>query len=318
MADSWIVGRSGQINQAGDVNALFLKLFSGEVLTTYQTECIMDPLVRSMTISGGKSYQFPVTGRVSAGFHTPGQEIVGTLTNQNEIIIPVDDLLIADVAIPNIDEAKQQYDYRSIYSIECGRALARSKDNRLIRTALLAARAANAAPIVEQNDLGGKSHVLTNANMSTDKTVLRQNLKLAAQILDENNVPSNDRVAIMPPVLHYLMLEDDQVINHFYDTGGSVRQGVVHEIYGLSLKKTNNMPTTVYGTLAGENNTYSGDFTKTKASVFQKDAIATVNLLSLSTEMEYAVRFQATLVVSKFSCGHGVLRAVNAIELATP
>jgi hypothetical protein len=312
---NWVVGRPGQINQTGgsfaNDNALFLKLFSGEVLTTYQLETVMDNLVTKRTISGGKTAQFPVTGQVSAAYHVPGTEIVGANTNQNELTINVDDLLVAPVSIARIDEAKTQYDYRSIYSRECGRALARAKDKKLLRIAILAARAA--APISEMT-AGSK---LTDALMATDKTVLRTNLKLAAQKFDEKNVPAEDRVAVLPPASHYLLLEDDHVSNRFYDTGGSTKEGSVRRIYGIDLYKSNNIPTDNYAGVSGENNTYAGNFTTTVGVVFQREAVGTVNLIDLATEMEYSVSRQAWLVVAKYACGHGILRASNAIELAT-
>ena len=54
MANS-VPTRLGQINGAGDVDALFLKVFAGEVLTAFQDRNVM--LSRSMvrTISSGKS-----------------------------------------------------------------------------------------------------------------------------------------------------------------------------------------------------------------------------------------------------------------------
>jgi hypothetical protein len=47
--------RSGQVNLAGDVDALFLKVFSGEVLTAFHRDNVF--LGKSMvrTISSGKS-----------------------------------------------------------------------------------------------------------------------------------------------------------------------------------------------------------------------------------------------------------------------
>lgn len=310
---NWSVMRPGQVNQAGDANALFLKLFSGEVLTTYQTECIMDPLVRKRSISGGKSAQFPVTGRVTGKYHTPGVELVGQATNQNEIVIPVDDLLVADVSFYNLDEAKSQYDFRSIYSTEAGRALAREKDKKLIRTGLLAARTAS-APVTEQ--FGGSA--LTDAAMATDKTILRKNIKAATQKFDEKDIPTEGRHAILRPAQYYLLLEDDLVVNGFYDTKGSIAHGSVRELYNISIHKSNNIPSGVVASAAGENNTYNGDFTKTVALIFQQEAIGTVNLLDLATEMEYTVSRQSWLLVSKYACGHGILRAACAVELATP
>jgi len=63
--------RLGALNAAGgDPDALFLKVFSGEVLTTFQENNVMMPLHRVRTISSGKTAQFPVTGVAAAKYHT--------------------------------------------------------------------------------------------------------------------------------------------------------------------------------------------------------------------------------------------------------
>ena len=67
--------RVGQINSAGDVNALFLKKFAGEILTTFEENNIFKALHTVRTIENGKSAQFPVTGVASASYYTPGQSI---------------------------------------------------------------------------------------------------------------------------------------------------------------------------------------------------------------------------------------------------
>ena len=65
--------RVGQINSAGDVDALFLKKFAGEILTTFEENNVFKALHTIRTIENGKSAQFPVTGIASASYYTPGQ-----------------------------------------------------------------------------------------------------------------------------------------------------------------------------------------------------------------------------------------------------
>ena len=122
-------------------NALFLKVFSGEVLTAFKRTNIFEGLVQTRTIQNGRSAQFPVTGRFTAKYHTPGEMIVGQGDMaQNEVIIRIDDYLIADCSLYSLQEAKAHYDIRSIYSTELGEALAREHDKRLARTIALGAR----------------------------------------------------------------------------------------------------------------------------------------------------------------------------------
>lgn len=47
--------RIGQIQGTGDTRALFLKVFSGEVLTTFNAQTIMKDKVRVRNITSGKS-----------------------------------------------------------------------------------------------------------------------------------------------------------------------------------------------------------------------------------------------------------------------
>ena len=151
MPDFASLGRLGGLNgvqyNAGSAsgnyereNANFLKIFSGEVLTTFNRETIFKDLTMKRSISSGKSASFPITGRFSSRYHRPGDFITGQGNKGmiGEKIITIDDLLIADASIYDLDEAKLHWDVRSIYSTELGRALARAYDQRLARTLLAA------------------------------------------------------------------------------------------------------------------------------------------------------------------------------------
>ena len=73
------VSRLGLVNNTGtDFDALFLKVFSGEVLTAFARNNIFNEQLHSVrTITSGKSAQFPVTGAATAAYHTPGTPLVG-------------------------------------------------------------------------------------------------------------------------------------------------------------------------------------------------------------------------------------------------
>ena len=80
------------------------------------------------------------------------------------------------------------------------------------------------------------------------------------------------------------------------------------------------MPNTNVTSVSGEKNPYNGDFSKTVASVFTKDALGTVKLKDLKTQMtsgDFNIVYQGTLMVATYAMGHGVLRPMCACELAT-
>ena len=100
------VSTLGQVNTSGDSNALFLKVFAGEVLASFQRQNKMLPITTVRSISSGKSASFPLVGLASSEYHVAGAEINGTAIKHAERVITIDDLLISHAFISNLDEAK--------------------------------------------------------------------------------------------------------------------------------------------------------------------------------------------------------------------
>lgn len=302
--------RPGQVNNAGDATALFYKKFSGEVMLAFQENNVMMPLHMVRTIKSGKSAAFPAHGKASGGYHTPGTELNGRTVAGNEKIISIDSMLVSDTFIANIDEAMNEYDVRSIYSTEAGRFLARESDKRLLQVGCLTARE---AATYTNGPTGTSSNA--GSTVTTNDTVLAGAIFNGAQAFDENDVPSEDRVAIVRPAQYYLLVEGTTVINRDWGGAGVYADGKVIKVAGLSIIKSNHIPSTNIAAVSGERNTYSGDFTNTVALLLQKRAVGTVKLLDLAVESEYSVRHQGTLVVAKYAMGHGVLRPECAYEI---
>ena len=169
------VNRPGQINGGGATDALFLKVFVGETLKTFQETNVMKNLHRIRSITSGKSAQFIYFGKTTASYHTPGAEMLGNAVGQNERTILIDGLLTANVSVANIDEAMSHYDVRSEYASLLGRALALKYDKQCLQVACLAARASTTIT----GNSGGS--VLTNAAFETDGEALADGIFDAAQ-----------------------------------------------------------------------------------------------------------------------------------------
>lgn len=297
-------------------NNLFLKVFAGEVLTAFDETNVMKDLHVSRTIASGKSAQFPVTGKANAAYHTVGTPLLGTQAiKHNEKVINIDDVLIADTFIANIDEAKNHYDVRAEYSRLLGMALAKEFDTRTMRVGVLAAR--SAATITGGN--GGSA--LTDSDADTDGASLAASIFEAAKVMDEKDVPENDRVAIVKPAQYYNLVQTTNVINRDWGGAGVYADGTVLRVAGIQIVKSNNVPSTnIAAATAGENNTYHGNFSTTVALVMQKSAIGTVKLMDLAVEQtsgDYNIMYQGTLMSAKYAMGHGILRPECAVEIKT-
>jgi major capsid protein len=316
--------RLGQINAAGGSltadTALFLKVFSGEILEAFKEVNVAMERSLVRTISSGKSAQFPATWKAEARYHIPGQELTGNVINHAERIIHIDSLLIADAFIANIDEAMNHYDVRGPYKNQLGYALANQADKFLLQVMVLAARAAATVT----GGFGGSE--LTNAAYDTDADTLVGGLFDAATALDEKDVPDDgQRYAFFPSENYHLMIQSERAVNRDWNAqgaNGSYKTGKILEIAGIEIVKSNHIPqedlttiTTPLVSAVTTNNSYEGDFSNVVGIVVHKSAVGTVKLLDLAFEMEYEIRRQGTLMVSKMAVGHGILRPESAVEL---
>lgn len=303
------VSHIGQANATGDLDALWLKVFSGEILTAFEESNIFLPLTRVRTISNGKSAQFPASGKIATSeYHTPGNEITGQAVKHNEKVITIDDLLISHAFLSNIEEAKNHYDVRSIYSMQIGRELARAMDVNIARCLVLAARAS--ALVSGEN--GGS--VLTNAAAATDGEVLASLLFQVAQTFDEKDIPSDQRYFACKPAIYNLLAQTTKVLNKDWGGQGSYSDGKVIKVADITIVKSNHVPSSNVATGPSK---YQGNFSTTVGVAFTPDAAGTVKLLDLSVESAYDIRRQGTLIVGKYACGHDYLRPDCSVEIKT-
>ena len=315
--------RLGLVNNSGTAyEALFLKVFSGEVLTAFsENNVFSDALHTVRTISSGKSAQFPVTGTASAAYHTPGNLLTGGAILHNEKVINIDDLLIAQTFVANIDELMNHYDVRAIYASELGKALAKTYDQNVAKCIANASRASTTLT----GGSGGTVLTLASGNTAT-ANVTGDELAAAiydiAQAFDERDIPKTDRFVVLPPAEYYKLPEcATRTISTDYNPGGngSYASGNVQQIAGMPVIMSNNVPQSNVGSNpGGSNNTYSGDDSKTIGLVFHKSAVGTVKLLDMTTEIsgnDYQVMYQGTLMVAKYALGHGTLRPEAAATI---
>lgn len=307
----------GLVNNAGTADALFLKQFSGEVLTSFEQATVTADKQMVRTIANGKSAQFPVMGRSSAAYHTPGAEITGTDINHNEKVITINDLLLSSHFISNIEEAKNHYDVRSVYSSEMGRALAFQMDKHVLQT--MAQAAAASANVGDSGYASGT--IITDADSNTNANSLIGSIFDAAEALDDAYVPSEGRFCFLKPEQYYLLANASNAVNVDFSGQGSIANGNVVQIAGINLVKTPHLPTSnVTGTgvdAGGAGGPQAVAAANTTALIAHTSAVGTVKLMDLAVESEYDIRRQGTLMVAKYAMGHGVLRPEAAVQIQT-
>ncbi len=313
--------RVGQIGGTGATDALFLKKWSGEVLKAFENTCIMRGKVRTRTITGGKSAQFPSIGTTGAFYHTPGAELTGNTILHDEKIITLDGMLVAPVFIPEIDEAMVHFDYRIGYSTAAGNALAQTWDRQLLSLAVKAARDTGTGGLGKGvPGQGDAQSVAIGATPTVQNQI--DAFYAAAAAMDKKNVPKQGRWAVVGPDVYWGLVTNDKLLNKFYsDSSGSYTDGNLPKVAGFTIVESNNVTlnhtaggnTANYPDTAGSK--YLVDASATVAVCFQGDSMGTLILKDMSTRVDYDPRRLGTLLTSKYAVGHGVLQPMGIYEI---
>lgn len=309
--------RLGQINGVtgswANDNALFLKLFAGEILTAFNSVNVFMDKHTVRSISAGKQSSFPATWRATAAYHTPGAELVGQAMKHGERVLSIDDMLIADIFLAQIDELKNHYDVRSEYAKQMALALSNQFDRTVAQLIILGAR--QGANLMFTGQSGGST--ITDADANTNAASLRGSIFQTAINMDDKLIPDHPRYVAMRPLYYYMLIQSDAsfLLNRDIGGAGGVATAQLPLVCGMSVVKSTQVPSTnVTGTFQ---NKYNVDASNVVAIAWTPQAVGTVKLLDVSTEAEWDIRRQGTLMLAKMAVGSDFLRPECCADIKT-
>lgn len=298
--------------------ALFLKVFSGEVLAAFEANTVTLDKHTVRTIAAGKSASFPVLGRTGdAVYHEPGTLISGQTQNQSERIIPIDKLLIKSLFIADIEDAMTHFDVRGKYAWQMGHKLAQTFDRNVMREALLAARA---SATVTGGD-GGFAVTSDDLKSAVEETWLLawRDALYDCAINFDNKFITGPRYCLVQPSTYRALAKSYtssgwSILHRDYGVSeGSTSSGEIPNVAGIQIIPAPTLPTDDSSLEAF----HGVDASKTKGIVFTPDAVGTVKLMDVSVQSDWKIEYQGTLMVARNAIGHGILAPECAAEIAT-
>ncbi len=308
--------QQGAKQNTGDQLALFLKVFSGEVLTAFTraSKVMNNHMIK--TIDSGKSTSFPVMGRGKAHYLPAGSNLddLREAIPHNEVVINIDGLLTSDVLITDIFEAMNHYDVRGEYAKQLGEALAIAADGATVAeiAKLVKANTENITGlgkgiVVEKTFTGG-----AGINYETGKAVIDGLLEMKAKWTTQY-VPEEERFAYITPEVESAIITSKDAINRDYGAVASIVDGNIDKLCGFKiiavphLKAGGADKTGMLGT-APEGHEFPTDYAGALAVCAHRTAVATVKLKDLQLEHARRPELQADMIIAKNAVGHGGLR----------
>jgi hypothetical protein len=222
----------------------------------------------------GKTVKVASIGNLAARAKTENTAIVYETVAETATTITLNIWSYAALGIEDIAKVQSQIDLSSEYQRKLGYALAKDVDSKLAA------------------DFAGFSGVVgTLGTAASDANVLA-----AIKLLDDADVPQEDRFFIMSPAEKVAKLALDRWSNALYIGTGNmpVKNGELGGMYGLSLKVTTNLVKPA----AGQANN----------AIFHRDALALVMQRSPKTHTFYDIDVFAWKLAVECIYGHQEMR----------
>lgn len=271
------------LSDGTDDRALALKMFMGLTLSVFYNKTKFydrsQNVIQHKSVTSGKSWQFiQIADGVDPAYHTPGTEMLGMDYAFDEGTITIDDPLVHHVDIPEDQLRMAHFDAMAPMVRQNARKIAEDVDKKMAIVGVLAARTAaktntvsgttltihNGGNIIER--VGGTGEKAAWPATATGAQNFRDDAAQLAQLMDEDNVPEDNRFLYIKPYIRRVLGKDTTIFNRDFNptTDNVLNKRIVGELEGFNLIITNHLPNTnvTANSFGGKvPSKYQGDFT---------------------------------------------------------
>ena len=324
---------------AAGLNKLWLPLWSGEVINAYDHYNVFENVITAKTLTGGFSWEFPVTGTINLkAAWNAGEELVGGDSSSTTFKVNLDPRpMAAHFETDNVDLLVTQWDYRSELARQAGMTLANTRDSQ-VAVSLLAACAVDALASdprgLANANFPQPVEVSTGAPSAADDSVGLKILKAIEDyfvFMQENNYPVANVYCVVTPkvfqVIRALGITRAGDTNAFEKVplfGGGQEYGGIGaglnmgmnsltdslEYMGCRIIKSNHLPKTNLGAAPIGASKYNLNCSAINlhGMIFQPEAVAGLSLMGMKVDTVQDVRRNTQFTVASMQKGTGVLR----------
>jgi len=269
------------------------EIWSDEIIASYEKSLVVKPLVRAMSMVGkkGDTIRIPKPDRGSASVKGVEAQVTLIAGTTGELVINVDQHFEYSRMIEDITDVQALNSLRSFYTTDAGYALATQVDSALIAEA-------NSGFTAKKSFVAGG---IADEAGGTTTAFNDEGLRAAIQILDDNDVPGDSRVLVIPPAVKMAMLGVSNYISSDFVAGSPVVNGKLGSIYGVDLYVSTNLTGN-----AGEKN----------CLLMHKDALVFAEQLGVRTQTQYKQEFLADLMTADTIYGLETYRPESGVTIA--
>jgi len=302
----------GSLPTAAGDRALFAEKFSTDVLRYFQDTNIMKALITTRTIEHGKSESFPIVGNATAtDVANDASELAIQNLKATEREIAIGDLTVAHAWITDLDKAMAHYDSQSAQAESIGRALAKKVDTDILAKvieagAIVDASAATSAGLSAFDDDIFTSEI-DSVSLTTGANVYSAAVLAVTEEKEKDTV--GESCFVFRPAQYFMLLNNPANTGLTWVNDPNSQSGKVPMLLGKKVYMSPHFPALAGASIAAG---------EVGGVLFSKEAVGMLELMSVSTRIDYIPQRLSNLVVGKMAVGYGILNhgcAINLVEV---
>ena len=287
------------------------EIWSDEVIAAYQKNLKMSPLVKKMSMSGKKGDLIhvpkPFRGAASAKIADTAVNIQANV--EEELKITVDRHFEYSRFIEDIVEVQALTSLRQFYTEDAGYQLAVQVDTDLMNCATGfgdGTRVVNPSSASDWTNSNSYEFVkdagLALFGTGTADAFNDEGFRTAIKILDDADVPMDNRCLVIPPAARKDIMGIDRYVSSDFVGGRGVESGLIGNLYGVDIYVSSNAPTLTTGVRG--------------CVFFHKDAIVHAEQMSVRSQTQYKQEYLSTLYTADTLYGIETYRPEAGLILA--
>jgi N4-gp56 family major capsid protein len=284
------------------------ELWSDEIIAAYKQNLVMANLVSKMSFKGkkGDTLHIPKPTRGSAAIKAASTQVTLQAATESEVQVLVNKHYEYSRLIEDITEAQALASLRKFYTGDAGYALAKQVDTDLVQLGR-GVNGGNGTAAYNKAVLAGDGSTLYVDATNVGNAITDAGIRKIIQTLDDQDVPMDGRVLVLPPVARNTMMGlarfTEQAFTGEVGGGNTIRNGEIGNVYGVKVYVTTNADTATTTT------TRIG-------MMFHKDAFVLAEQMGVRSQTQYKQEYLGTLFTSDMLYGVKELRDEAAIAIA--
>jgi N4-gp56 family major capsid protein len=291
------------------------EIWSDEVIAAYQSNLVLANLVKKMSMTGKKGDTIHVPKPTRGSANAKAENTAVTIQNavESEIQISINKHFEYSRLIEDITEAQALASLRQFYTGDAGYALAKQVDNDLFTLGKSLGDGDGSdwthSTVYNFSGASGIEAYAVDSVASSD-VFNDAGFRAAIQVLDDADVPMDNRCFVVPPSLRNAIMGVDRYMSSDFVDGRGVRNGQIGNLYGVDVFVSSNCP--IIETAA--QNSAGGDVKA--AMLLHKDAMVLAEQQGVRSQTQYKQEFLGTLYTADTLYGTQVMRPEAGVVLA--